>query len=401
MLASQAHSFRQQARLAITLAWVAGCTNIVTLLACGTTTSHVTGNASGFASHVTQLAWGDAFFKFFLVCLFFVGAMLSGILTEVGRRRGWESIYIVPMVVQAICLTAFAIGVEINEPARRAAGPGLWWLTGMASLAMGLQNATITRISSGVVRTTHLTGVVTDLGTETVQFLLWLHDSHRNSPALSTRALARSVRVHPTARRLALLTSIVGSFVGGSIVGTLCFEYLPRLCMLPPVLFLLWIIWQDARTPICEIEAMRPTGGGGGFDMPDGLAVYHLRKHAGRRDVTHRLPDLLRWCERLPSSARVVILDIQDMTILSNNASLELRAFIHRLHGDGRRIIFAGLSREQVDAIRSAGAGDALDADNVCPDLELAIARGLMLLEDVIASDSAGGHAPVAARISS
>ena len=400
MLASQAHSFRQQARLAITLAWVAGCTNIVTLLACGTTTSHVTGNASGLASHVTQFAWGEATFKFFLVFLFFLGAMLSGILTEVGRRRGWESIYIVPMVVQAVCLTVFAIGVEVQEPAQRAAGLGLWSLTGTASLAMGLQNATITRISSGVVRTTHLTGVVTDLGTETVQFLLWLRDSHRNSPPLSTRALARSVRVHPTARRLALLISIVGSFVVGATVGTVCFEYIPRLSMLPPVVFLLWIVWQDARTPICEIEAMRPSGGGG-FDMPDGLAAFHLRKHAGRRDVTHRLPDLLRWCERLPATARVVILDIQDMTILSNNASLEMRALIHRLQGGGRRIIFSGLSREQFDAIRAAGADDALDADNVCPDLELAIARGLMLLEDVIAAERSVGHAHVAARSSS
>ncbi len=37
---------------------------------------------------------------------------------------------------------------------------------------MGLQNATITKISGAVIRTTHLTGVTTDLGIETVQYLM-------------------------------------------------------------------------------------------------------------------------------------------------------------------------------------------------------------------------------------
>ena len=55
MLVSHAHSFRQQARLAVTLAWVAGYTNIVTLLACGTVTSHVSGTTSLLDRKSTRL----------------------------------------------------------------------------------------------------------------------------------------------------------------------------------------------------------------------------------------------------------------------------------------------------------------------------------------------------------
>lgn len=391
MLASQAHSFTQQARLAITLAWVAGCTNILTILTCGTVTSHVTGNASNLASDLTAFAWASAGFKFFLLATFFFGAALSGALTELGRRLGWESIYVLPMAVQSALLSAFALGVEFHEPEHRASGVALWWLTGVASLAMGVQNATITRISSGVVRTTHLTGVLTDLGTETVQFLLWLRDRTRDSPPLPVRALAHSVRVHPSAQRLALLASIVGSFILGSGLGTLAFGHIPRWSMVPPVLFLLWIIWQDVRTPICEIEPLGLTKDGPLPELPEGLAVYHLRKDKSRRGQVHRLPDLLRWYERLPATCRVVVLDLGEATRLDSNAALELRALIRQSREHGRRLIIAGMSGRQYHAMRESGAGDALDPNNVCPDLELAIARGLTVLEDAVARKPARG----------
>ncbi len=38
MFISKAHTFKQQARLAITLAWVAGYTNVITLITLGATT---------------------------------------------------------------------------------------------------------------------------------------------------------------------------------------------------------------------------------------------------------------------------------------------------------------------------------------------------------------------------
>ncbi|MFO0874520.1 MAG: DUF1275 family protein [Phycisphaerales bacterium] len=380
MLVSQAHSFTQQARLAITLAWVAGYTNIITMLTCGTVTSHVTGNASNLGRDLIEGSWSPASFMAFLLTMFFIGAGISAVLTETGRRRGWESIYVLPMAVEAAMLTAFAFGIELHDPSSRVAGPALWWLTGVASAAMGLQNATITRISSGVVRTTHLTGVLTDLGLESVQMLYWLRDRRRNSPPLAPRTLLHSLHVHPTARRLALLLSVIGSFSLGAGLGTLAFDHMPGWSMVPPVVFLLWIIVQDLRTPICEIEPSDVVGGES-VALPRELAVYHLRKDRGRRGKVHRLPDLLRWCERLPAHTRIAILDLGAATALDDNAALELRALMRQSASNGRRLLISGISGEQYRALRNAGAGDALDPTNVCSDLELAIARGLMLLE--------------------
>src|SRR4051812_19006571 len=114
MFVSQAHSFRQQARLAVTLAWVGGYTNIVTVLTCNTVTSHASGTASNFGRELFTGAWGFAGFAFFLLATFFVGAAASGFCTELGRRRGWESIYVLPMVIESLLLAFFALLLEMH-----------------------------------------------------------------------------------------------------------------------------------------------------------------------------------------------------------------------------------------------------------------------------------------------
>ncbi len=376
MFVSQAHSFKQQARLATTLAWVAGYTNIIAVLACGTVISHASGTTSNFGNHLAMGEWRLAGYSFFLLATFFVGAGVSGFFTELGRRRGWESIYVLPIVGEALLLAIFAVGVEFNRSAQ--SGVTFLWMTAAASLAMGLQNATITRISNGVVRTTHVTGVVTDLGLETVQMLWWLKDNRQDVPPGSARSLVRSVYHHPTARRLALLASILFSFALGACLGTLAHVYAARLAMFPPVAFLLWIIYQDVTRPIAEIEVSDIVAAN---DLPSSIAVYHLRKDKGRRGDNHRMPNLQAWFDRLPPGANVVILDLGAITQISANVAMELRTVLAQFAGQNRHLVIAGLNAGQFEQMRASGAGDLLESENVCADLELAIARGLNLLQ--------------------
>lgn len=391
MFVAQAHSFTQQARLAITLAWVAGYTNILTLLTCGTVTSHMSGTASSLGRDVAEGRWSLAGFALFILGAFFVGASASGFCTELGRRRGWESIYVLPMAIETLLLAVFAVGVELHDDRVIENGAGLWWMTGVASAAMGLQNATITRISSGVVRTTHVTGVLTDLGMELVQFLWWLRDRGRDvHDRHEARALVHSMQTHPTARRLALLAAIVASFGLGAGLGTLAFDFMPRLAMFPPVVFLMWIIYQDVSTPIAEIEAS-PLMGEGGMDLPDSLAVYHLRHGAGKPSKMHRMPNLLDWSDRLPPATRVVILDLSGVEYLDANAALELRALMHRFVSQRRRVVVSGVSTAQFDKLKRSGAGEFFLPGNTCPDIELAIARGLNILHELAHESRARG----------
>lgn len=378
MFAAQAHSFTQQARLAITLAWIAGYTNVVTLLACQTVTSHVSGTASNVGRNLVENHWGAAGSGMFLLGTFLCGAMVSGFATELGRRRGWESIYVLPIVIETLLLAAFAAGLGAWDLEEFSGGWRLLGMVGVASTAMGLQNATITRISSGVVRTTHVTGVLTDLGLETVQFLWWLLDHHHNIPPYSLRALIRGARAHPTVQRLALLASIIGSFAIGAGLGAYFFDHTLRWSMLPPVVFLGWLIYQDVSRPIAEIESsdlVTP-------EVVSGIAVYHVRRGRSRRDKAHRMPDLHAWADRLPRTTRVVILDLSEASELDANAAGELRAVLDHFAKQRRRLVLSGIDAEQFTRLRRMGLGNFLEPENVCPDLELAVARGMVLLDE-------------------
>lgn len=380
MFVAQAHSFANQARLAITLSWVAGYTNILTVLACGTVVSHVSGTTSLLGRDVAEGEWGLAIFAGAVLAAFYAGAVLSAICTETARRRGWESIYILPIALEAALLAVF--GVELF--ARGGAGPA--WATekafavGTAAAAMGLQNATITRISSGVVRTTHVTGVLTDLGLETVHFVSRIAGRGEGGGRISPREFVGRLRRDPSATRLALLASIFGSFAFGAGLGTWFHEIDPRRAMLPPILFLAWIVVQDLLRPIAEIgesDLMADAG----VDIPPTVAIYRLRKRNGRGDARHRMPNLQGWAARLPENARVVILDMGRDARLDDNAAMDVRAAVSRMKSEGRRLILAGLGeaerRKLVEASR-----ERLEANDVCADLEMAFLHALALAPD-------------------
>lgn len=376
MFVVQAHSFQQQSRLAITLAWIAGYTNIVALLTCGHVTSHVSGTTSDLGRFVAEEKWTSAAFVLFLLAAFLFGALLSGVLTETGRRRGWESIYVAPMAVEAIFLAIFAVGVEFHDASAHALSPewSTYLLTGVAAAAMGVQNATITRISSGVVRTTHVTGVLTDLGLEAGQFFYYLRDRLRGVAPSAERGGPHS------AMRLALLASILVSFALGACLGTFAHGWSAKYAMFPPVAFLLWVIYQDFARPIAEIEPSTLVSEELGLD--ERLAVFQLVREAKHRTASarppiHRMPNLLAWSERLPPAARVVILDLGGVTHIDHNSAMELRAVMQQMTRAGKRLIIAGLEPSHVRQLRDAGLGELLKPENTCPDVELAVAQGL------------------------
>ncbi len=385
MFIAQAHSFTQQARLAITLAWVAGYTNTIGILACGHVISHVSGTTSDAARWVVAGEWSLAGFLAFLLFTFLAGAMLSGIATEIARRRGWESVYVIPMAIEAVLLAAFAIAIELRATTAISKGVPLYLLSGLASGAMGLQNATITRISGGVVRTTHVTGVLTDLGLEIVNTAYWLADRARSLPRGPTPAPGAEVTPashhHAPGWRVLLLASIFGSFALGSGLGATAFAIAPPWAMFPPVLFLLWIILQDVRRPIAEIEPSTLVAADANLALPAAMSVFELRHQRSRPGRVHRMPDLQVWADRLPSHLRVIVLDLAGVPQIDEESVLELRTAIVKLRAQGREFVLAGLAPEAITELRRAGGADLLDPASACPDLELAIARGLMLLE--------------------
>lgn len=382
MFIAQAHSFSQQAWLAITLAWIAGYTNILTILTCGTVTSHISGTTSNLGREVAEGSWELAAFSFTLLVTFYIGAMISGFCTEHGRRRGWESIYVLPMALEAVLLLIFCVALEINGGSFQEWYAGIFIMTGVAAMAMGLQNATITRISSGVIRTTHVTGVVTDLGLETAYLYYWLRDRQkRHRLVFSSARVVKNFKTHSGANRLALLLAIFCCFVLGSLMGTFAYVYVDRWSMVPPVLFLGWIVFQDVIRPIAEIEEakeapVRPDGSA----LPTSLAIYHVRKAKNRGGKLHRMPNLVGWAQRLPTRIRVVILDLGHDARLDANAAMDLRAVISLLESKGRKMILVGLNEQECEQLRHASL-EKLRRKDFFLDLDSAIVHALAEVE--------------------
>jgi uncharacterized membrane protein YoaK (UPF0700 family) len=88
---------------------------------------------------------------------------------------------------------------------------------------MGLQNAVMTKLSHGVIRTTHLTGTVTDLGIEIGKLIYWNRDR-----APETHSLVRADR-----ERMTVLAVLLLCFLTGGIVGAFGFKLLGYVSTVP------------------------------------------------------------------------------------------------------------------------------------------------------------------------
>jgi uncharacterized membrane protein YoaK (UPF0700 family)/anti-anti-sigma regulatory factor len=384
MLSASAYSFRQKSRLAISLSWVGGFTNVIAFIACGQFVSHVTGTTTMIALNLVDGDIKGMLFASFVWITFLCGAILSAIMTETAKRRGAASKYIPPIAVEAILLILFTFAVyESMHFSLR----GLYLTAGLAAMAMGIQNATITKISGAVIRTTHLTGVTTDLGLEGVAYLLWLWDRLRGRRWARTGRVLRVSQRHPSLQRVALLASIFGSFLLGALIGTLCFLKWHAPAMVLPIAFLGWIVVVDWHKPIADVREIDLLG-----DpelkllgilkplLPPELGIWRV---AGRKEhKMHRAPDFGSWSQRVPGHWRVIILALSPLIYFDSNAVLDLKNSIDGMHRTGRRLILSGITPRQYRLLIDAGIEKVMNLENICPDLEFAVARGIDLVRN-------------------
>lgn len=384
MFSARAYSFRQKSRLAVSLSLVGGYTNVVLYTFGGEFVSNMTGNVTSLAKSTAEGSRTGVVLFGSLWLSFLLGAVASAVMTETARRRGSASKYVLPLAVEAMLLTAVMLAVRACYPLH-----GLALLPGLAigcvaAFAMGLQNATITRISGAVVRTTHLTGVTTDLGLEGIQYLLWFRDKSLGRGWSRTARMIRVSYRHPEFQRVALLATIFGSFLFGAVAGMTIFLHAPTFALAVPVGFLLWIIYIDWRTPIADMREIDLFGdhelkfhGIVKSLLPDELGIWRVFcKQNGKQ---HKAPDFEHWVDIMPRRWRVIVLSLSPLTRLDTNALMNLAAAARKLQGDGRQLILAGVTPPHYRAIEHSDAGRLIEPENLCPDLEFAIARGIEL----------------------
>lgn len=151
------------AHLGWMLAFVAGATNAGGFVAVRQYTSHMTGMVSAAADGLV-LGQPQALVTAVGALLSFTaGAACTALLVNFGRHRQAQSIFALPLLLEAACLIVFGLmGAWL-------AGQRAFFIPAAVSVlcfTMGLQNALITKVSRAEIRTTHVTGIVTDLGIE-------------------------------------------------------------------------------------------------------------------------------------------------------------------------------------------------------------------------------------------
>lgn len=225
------------------LAFQGGLLNIGGLLACHSFVSHVTGFATLFGFELNRVHYWAASGMLIVPFFFLLGAMLSGILVDARLQAHQAPRYFIVFGVLFGLLLFVVIGGfngffgTFGEASETS---GNYALLGLLCLICGVQNGMVTLVSQSVVRTTHLTGITTDLGIGLVR-------------VLNRRRL--KVKSDDEARANYMRMGIITFFILGSAFGVKLFDHLAyRGFIFPTVisglLFFASLYFQILRSPL-------------------------------------------------------------------------------------------------------------------------------------------------------
>ncbi|MCM5530646.1 YoaK family protein [Parasegetibacter sp. NRK P23] len=176
----KARTFRHNLRIASLLSFVAGMVNVAGFLAIGRLTTNVTGHFAFLIDEVFRLEFWAGLVYFLYIFFFFLGSFVSNFLIEIVSRRDLSFAFAVPASIEAMLLLFIGIWGDAEPLNANVIAFSLLF-------SMGLQNSLVTTISNSSVRTTHLTGLFTDLGIELSQLFFYKSTDQRHKLLISIK----------------------------------------------------------------------------------------------------------------------------------------------------------------------------------------------------------------------
>ena len=215
------------------MSFVAGNVNVAGFLAVQRLTTNVTGHFAFFVDEIFRLNFWQGFIYFLYIFFFFSGSFVSGMFTELITSKWERLIYVGPVVIESILL----LTVGFLYPYFIGSNPDI--IAFSLLFAMGLQNSLVTTLSNALVRTTHLTGLFTDLGIELAQ--LFFRRSKKQQ-----RKLMSSMKLR--------LTIISFFFLGGIIGGILYTRINLHELIIVAALLLSGLIYDNVKFKILQMK---------------------------------------------------------------------------------------------------------------------------------------------------
>ncbi len=210
------------------LAFSAGSVNSIALLGfTNLSVSHVTGNVSLFSAAIAHFDGRSVFLIGASLLAFLAGAILSGFIIgqnslKLGRRYG-HALYL-----EAVLLVLSFWLYQQHDYLGQLA----------AAMACGLQNAMVATYSGAVIRTTHLTGLTSDMGAAIGN---WLAGRSISKPTLGFQAI------------------IWYCFCGGGVIGAFLYTKVDYAAFAVPIIIVLAAAFVYNQASDKLPEKRRPT----------------------------------------------------------------------------------------------------------------------------------------------
>lgn len=213
--------------LGYVMAFIGGAINAGGFFAVARYTSHMSGELARMADNIYLQDWRVVLVSGLMVISFIMGACHAAFSILWAKYARFRSSYALTLWVEALYMLLFG-----GMAAALSTYPTMLPVTLTVLLMcfiMGMHNTVMTMLSGGVIRSTHMTGFVTDIGIEVAK---WLFASMQ-----AKRFTLHSVQVS----KLKLCVGLVVSFVLGGILGAWGFHQIQYRFVWPLSLLLLLI----------------------------------------------------------------------------------------------------------------------------------------------------------------
>lgn len=198
------------------LAAQAGAINAGGFLAVQRFVTHTTGFATLFGTELAEGNLGAAVSMATVPIFFLIGAMISALLVDQRiaheKRAHYKIIFATTgfILLLVSCLgnggSFGAFGLQWDS--KEIFGPFV--MLSLLCLSSGMQNGTVTSASGAVIRTTHMTGLTTDLGIGIVRLVAAYQDGRD---------------IHGEMRKSGIRLSLISSFIFGAAIGAFLFTH--------------------------------------------------------------------------------------------------------------------------------------------------------------------------------
>jgi uncharacterized membrane protein YoaK (UPF0700 family) len=203
---SNTRSLSDNIKLGVLTAFTAGMVNVASLVLFFSFTSNITGHYAILAEEIAKGKWFQVLVVFLWIFLFFAGSFFSNYIIIHKSKERLYLTHSLPLILEMICFlivgfygqffyTETLLETEI--------------LVALLLFSMGLQNGLTATISNFAVKTTHLTGLTTDLAVHLSMITL---PKYRNNVEIINK--------------IKLLSSIASAYlVGGIIAGSITYYF--------------------------------------------------------------------------------------------------------------------------------------------------------------------------------